>query len=343
MNIVALENNIKNNVVYKYIDSIKNKIVKKIDDRKWADTKEILLKGVKSDRRDIIDALLDNQRMYDRQYHDINLKNRDYQDFMHKIVVQVFNNSLVFDLIGIQPMKGPVSLAYSMDWVNSDEGRKRLTVVSHTVEAGTRKLEASWSIEVSQDMSNNHGIDIEKELLLALSDEIIYEFNVEFIHNIIEASKKVEVKLKSTDLLSIIKDESKDIVVRSRRGYATWIIVSPAILGKIKKTEAEYLTFNDEHKGSGFLQRAITLILDDDIRVNVYCYNSLDENMIVMGYKGGTGETDTAMIWTPYIGLMTTGVVVDPNTFAPQINLMTRYGKYVSDNADDYYTTISLK
>ena len=70
---------------------------------------------------------------------------------------------------------------------------------------------------------------------------------------------------------------------------------------------------------------------------------------IIMGYKGGNGETDAGYFYAPYIPLMSSGVIVNPTTFQPVVSLMTRYGKTsFTDpttslgNSRDYYGNITV-
>ena len=70
---------------------------------------------------------------------------------------------------------------------------------------------------------------------------------------------------------------------------------------------------------------------------------------ILVGYKGGNGETDTGYFYCPYIPLMSSGVVVHPTTFQPVVSLMTRYGKAIFThtqtslgNSADYYGKINV-
>jgi hypothetical protein len=76
--------------------------------------------------------------------------------------------------------------------------------------------------------------------------------------------------------------------------------------------------------------------------------NNADDTILV-GYKGGNGETDTGYFYCPYIPLMSSGVVVNPTTFQPVVSLMTRYGKAVFTttetslgNSADYYGKINV-
>jgi len=65
----------------------------------------------------------------------------------------------------------------------------------------------------------------------------------------------------------------------------------------------------------------------------------------LIGYKGGgmfNDELDAGLVFNLYVPLMTSGVVIDPNTFEPQISLMTRFGKtFISkEDISNYYTLI---
>jgi hypothetical protein len=68
----------------------------------------------------------------------------------------------------------------------------------------------------------------------------------------------------------------------------------------------------------------------------------------LIGYKGAN-EMDAPAFYCPYIPLMSSGVVLDPNTFEPTVSFMTRYG-YVElsntasslGNAADYVNNIAI-
>jgi hypothetical protein len=81
------------------------------------------------------------------------------------------------------------------------------------------------------------------------------------------------------------------------------------------------------------------------IYVNTY---SADNSNVLVGYKGSS-ESDAAAFYCPYIPLMSSGVVLDPDTFEPVVSFMTRYG-YVElnnqasslGNAADYLAKIDV-
>jgi len=52
----------------------------------------------------------------------------------------------------------------------------------------------------------------------------------------------------------------------------------------------------------------------------------MTENLILMGYRGSQ-FLETGAAYCPYIPLMMTPLVYDPETFTPRKGLMTRYAK----------------
>jgi len=58
---------------------------------------------------------------------------------------------------------------------------------------------------------------------------------------------------------------------------------------------------------------------------------------------------DSGYFYCPYVPLMSSNVVIDPNTYNPQMSLMTRYGKATFTNtatslgnSADYYGRIEV-
>ena len=72
-------------------------------------------------------------------------------------------------------------------------------------------------------------------------------------------------------------------------------------------------------------------------------------NTTPLDIKGMYGQKNAAAFYCPYVPLMSSGVVLDPNTFEPVVGFMTRYG-YVEltntasslGNAADYLATVAV-
>ena len=61
-------------------------------------------------------------------------------------------------------------------------------------------------------------------------------------------------------------------------------------------------------------------------RYKVYVNPYMNENVILMAFKGSQ-FLETGAAFCPYIPLIMTPLLYDPNTFTPRKGLMTRYAK----------------
>jgi len=61
-------------------------------------------------------------------------------------------------------------------------------------------------------------------------------------------------------------------------------------------------------------------------RFKVYKNPYMTENTILMGFRGGQ-FLEAGAVYAPYVPLMMTPLVYDPETFTPRKGLMTRYAK----------------
>ena len=61
-------------------------------------------------------------------------------------------------------------------------------------------------------------------------------------------------------------------------------------------------------------------------RYDVYKNPYMTENVILMGYRGSQ-FLETGAVFAPYIPLIMTPLVYDPDTFTPRKGLLTRYAK----------------
>ncbi len=220
-----------------------------------------------------------------------------------------------------------------------------LEIVKQSIEAQTRKIQAKWSIESQQDAQALHGLDIESELVSTLSDQIIREQDREIINNLTNLAGTVKsfdfltadgryASEKFTAIVIGMSDLSNQIAVKTKRGGATWAVISPNVLVALR--HANNGSFTPASASSGLNPSATMFVgtLNGTVRVFVDIYATSET--ILMGYKGSS-ELDTGYVFSPYIPLMQSGVIIDPVTFDPRVSLMTRYALTAFTN-----TTTSL-
>lgn len=261
----------------------------------------------------------------------------------------------------------------SGSFIEGSGGRKMgLEIVSQVVEAHTRKLQAGWTFEAMQDMNSQHGLDIESEMTQALSAEITQEMDAEIINDLFALAGTVDtwdyagtggasyapayIGDRFANLAVVINRVANEIGRKTRRGAGNWIVVSPMIVSVLQSAAKSVFAPAVEGSFKGPNNTQLVGTLNGSIKVYSYLWNqnqpaaaTANVDNILVGYKGGNGETDTGYFLTPYIPIMSSGVVVNPVTFQPVVSLMTRYGKATFTdtrqslgNSADYYGKISI-
>ena len=234
----------------------------------------------------------------------------------------------------------------------------QLKVDSYSITARTRKLKASWTPELGQDLNAYHNLDAEVELTSILSEQIGLEIDQEILNDLIKGAtggvkywsrrpgkfvnRKTGASLPGSStspaeppdffgnvsmwyetLLETINDVSADIHRKTLRGAANFIVVSPEVANILEFTAGFRATVtHDSDKGSTGAVKVGALNSKFDVIVDPY----FPRNVILVGRKGSS-FLESGYVYAPYVPLQTTPTIFDPNDFTPRKAVMTRYGK----------------
>ena len=238
--------------------------------------------------------------------------------------------------------------------------RINVQILKQVVEAKTRKLSARWTFEAAQDAQSMHGLDVEAEIMAALAQEITVEIDQEVLGSLSAlASTATDNYNQATvsgtatfvgdehaALAVLINRSANKIAQRTRRGAGNWAVVSPSALTVLQSATTSAFARSTEGTFEAPTNTKFVGTLNSAMKIYVNTYASNDT--VLVGYKGSS-ESDAAAFYCPYIPLMSSGVVLDPNTFEPVVGFMTRYG-YVElsntasslGNAADYLEKITV-
>ena len=238
--------------------------------------------------------------------------------------------------------------------------RINVQILKQVVEAKTRKLSARWTFEAAQDAQSMHGLDVEAEIMAALAQEITVEIDQEVLGSLAAlASTATDNYNQATvsgtatfvgdehaALAVLINRSANKIAQRTRRGAGNWAVVSPSALTVLQSATTSAFARSTEGTFEAPTNTKFVGTLNSAMKIYVNTYASNDT--VLVGYKGSS-ESDAAAFYCPYIPLMSSGVVLDPNTFEPVVGFMTRYG-YVElsntasslGNAADYLEKITV-
>ena len=223
---------------------------------------------------------------------------------------------------------------------------------SETISAKTRKLKAQWTPEFAQDLNAYHSLDAEAELTGMLSEYISLEIDLEILDMLIENAQTVanwsaqignQINAAGTAYTSNtagayynqmswfqtlgikMQAVSNKIHQLTLRGGANFLVCSPTvatILESIPGFAADTDGAADTMKYAFGVQKIGAL----NSRYKVYKNPYMTENTILMGFRGNQ-FLECGAVYAPYVPLIMTPLVYDPNTFTPRKGIMTRYAK----------------
>lgn len=228
-----------------------------------------------------------------------------------------------------------------------------LQMRSIPVTAKTRKLKASWTPEFAQDLNAYHSVDAEAELTAMLSEYVSMEIDLEILDMLISAADTTEYWSARTNEIwngsSFISDPnvsgnayvqgtwfstlgtklqkvSNQIHAKTLRGGANFLVCSPNV-STILESIPGYAADGDGEKMKYAM--GVQKVGALTSRYQVYKNPYMQENTVLMGFRGSQ-FLETGAVYAPYVPLMLTPLVYDPNNFIPRRGVMTRYAKVVT-------------
>jgi hypothetical protein len=237
--------------------------------------------------------------------------------------------------------------------LETEMGEVSFELTSVTVSVEERKLRATWSPELAQDVSAFHNIDAEAELTSILSEQIAAEIDREILRDIRKSapwqtrwdyngwqrmnvpSTNYTQKDWNQTLITQVNKISAQIHKSTLRGGADWIIVSAEISAVMN--DLEYFHVTDASADSDQYNMGIEKIGSLQGRYRVVVDPYAPYWSLIMGHHG-TSLLDTGYIYAPYVPMALTPTFYNPFNFAPIKGIVTRYAKKLVNNK--YYGAI---
>jgi hypothetical protein len=226
---------------------------------------------------------------------------------------------------------------------------------SSAIVAKTRKLKAVWTPEFAQDLNAYHALDAEAELTSVMSEYISLEIDLEILDMLIESAGAGTEVWSAVNNRSIVDDGANGTVTdlgfyntqgqwfqtlgtkiqklsnkihqQTLRGGANFLVCSPTVATILESIPGFAADSNGDAAQMTYafgVQRVGAL----NGRYKVYKNPYMTENTILLGFRG-TQFLESGAVFAPYIPLIMTPLVYDPDTFTPRKGLLTRYAKKI--------------
>ena len=227
---------------------------------------------------------------------------------------------------------------------------------SQAIVAKTKKLKAVWTPEFAQDLNAYQALDAEAELTNIMSEYISLEIDLEILDMLIEDAAA------GTEYWSAVSNEfynpgtgawdqltatsggyyntqgqwfqtlgtkmqklSNKIHQLTLRGGANFMVVSPTVATVLESIPG-YASNSDGDVSKMTYAFGVQKAGAINNRYTVYKNPYMNENTILMGFRG-TQFLEAGAVFAPYIPLIMTPLIYDPETFTPRKGLLTRYAK----------------
>jgi len=236
---------------------------------------------------------------------------------------------------------------------------------SSAIVAKTRKLKAVWTPEFAQDLNAYHALDAEAELTSILSEYISLEIDMEILSMLMESAAAGTETWSAVNNQSItgggngtisdlgfynsqgqwfqtlgtkIQKLSNIIHQKTLRGGANFMVVSPTV-ATILESIPGFAADTDGDAAKSSYAFGVQKVGSLNSRQKVYKNPYMTANSILLGYRG-TQFLESGAVFAPYIPLIMTPLVYDPETFVPRKGLLTRYAKKMV--RPEFYGTINV-
>ena len=222
---------------------------------------------------------------------------------------------------------------------------------SEGIIAKTRKLKAQWTPEFAQDLNAYQALDAEAELTSIMSEYIALEIDLEILDMLIQDASAADEHWYATNnrvlntaqngyddanfyntqgqwfqtLGTKMQKVSNKIHQKTLRGGANFVVTSPTV-ATILESIPGFASAGNGDAAQATYAFGIQKVGQLNNRYTVYKNPYMTEGLILMGYRGSQ-FLETGATFAPYIPLIMTPLVYDPDTFTPRKGLLTRYAK----------------
>lgn len=244
--------------------------------------------------------------------------------------------------IDLNTSSNPFTTSYSDNNVEGAQTRQiDMQLASIPVEAYTKKLGATWSIEEMQDLQAYHGLDASQELLSGVARQMAIEWNLTVLNEMADAATGSNLTYGGTAPSGwtqlewdsylwpyILKLNNQ--IFSKRQGGMTHIVCGIDAAMALQKSER--VTFQTEgdsglmreaYPGTEYVGTAVTAGSRFRVLMTNFWATGTVRGSTIMGLRKGSDWSDTPYVWAPYADYVAPQLT-DPDTMTQRQGIMSR-------------------
>lgn len=248
-----------------------------------------------------------------------------------------------------------ITIDYCFDLeMNSNIPDVEISMDSEQLKCKTRKLKTIWTPESEMDFRSYHDIQLEDELTNIMVNVMSQNVNREGINDLIRIAglrfsfdystsgtgvvggASGNFKDRNIALVHAINDVSAQIHRYTNRGPATFIVTGPEIAARL----ATVNTWQGQATPAA-TDAAVYYAGMLEGRYKVYVMTSFPRQKILIGRKG-TSQLEAGYFHAPYVPILLTDTILDPNDFTPRKAMLSRYAKHLIEDGQYMYALLTV-
>jgi len=229
--------------------------------------------------------------------------------------------------------------------------RGKLTIEQASIQAKTRKIKTSYTLEMQQDLASVHGQDVEQLMMEALQYELQQELDRELLGRMqiaaanpalggapaytIDVTPNLTPGVSGTTVTSdgrfsqekfatianAIVAAAQKIRITTRQGQGNFVICSPGVVAALQSLNNGIFTRNDTSVNGSQMGVKVGTLLGSQI--DVYVDTFATQEYALVGFKGEKiGQA--GIMYMPYVPLVVQKTMGAEDA-SPRIILSTRY------------------
>ena len=226
-----------------------------------------------------------------------------------------------------------------------------MSIDSDTMTATDRRLKTSWSLNVAQDMMAVYSMDPKTIFEGLLVDEMTAEIDREILnlcmviasiratHNFATgAGASVNFTDRNIALWHKTLEAANIIHQTTLAGPANWAVCSSDISSKYEEL-ADFRSddaLNPEGQKVGIVKTG-----NVSAKMDFYKDPLFPRTKVLVGFKG-RNDFETGIVYGPYVPIVLTPEIYNPNSFDPSMGSMTRYGLKALEDSGYYYGVLTV-